>query len=198
VQAPGTNQKSAAVLQESCKHAGATAAKVTSERRDRPGAKRGPMNYRTALLTLTLGFAVCATAADAPTPSAGAPRALNRNVNDATLQWGPCPPLFAAGCQIAVLQGDPAKPHADVFFRIPAGYRIAAHTHTSAEHIVLVTGELEVQYRGQKAVLLKTGDFAYGPPGLPHVGRCLSSTPCTLFISFEQAVDALPHTGPIS
>lgn len=48
---------------------------------------------------------------------------VTATVNSA-LQWGPCPPIFPAGCQIAVLNGDPAKPNADVFLRVPGGYTI--------------------------------------------------------------------------
>jgi quercetin dioxygenase-like cupin family protein len=148
-----------------------------------------------AALVVAAGAAATAGAADAPASRAGEARAIALGVNDPALKWGPCPPLFAPGCQIAVLQGDPAKPNADVFFRIPAGYVIAPHSHTSAEHMVLVTGELEVQYRGQEPVKLRTGDYAYGPPNLPHLGRCLSRTPCTLFIAFELPVDAVPYEG---
>lgn len=133
----------------------------------------------------------------APTTAATATRALVLRADDAALEWVACPPLFAPGCQIAVLQGDPAKPNADVFFRIPSGYVIPPHSHTSAEHMVLVAGELDVHYRGQPPVTLKQGDYAYGPPQLPHLGRCRSAGPCTLFISFDLPVDALPYEGKI-
>jgi quercetin dioxygenase-like cupin family protein len=143
------------------------------------------------------GIAGIAGAADAPSGRASEARAIALGANDPGLKWGACPPLFAPGCEIAVLQGDPAKPNADIFFRIPPGYVIPAHSHTSAEHMVLVSGELEVHYRGQPPVTLRTGDYAYGPPNLPHLGRCRSSTPCTLFIAFELPVDALPYEGAI-
>lgn len=147
------------------------------------------------ILTVML-WILAAAAANAP----GAPvdaRARAVRLDDPKLAWGPCPPLFAPGCRIAVLQGDPARPHADVFFQVPPGYAIPPHSHTSAEHMVLVSGELEVQYRGQERVVLRTGDYAYGPPELPHLGRCRSREPCTLFIAFERPVDALPYDGPI-
>lgn len=140
------------------------------------------------------GFGLAATAADAPATQARE-RALG--VNDKRLAWGPCPPLFAPGCQIAVLQGDPAKPNADIFFRIPGGYVIPPHSHTSAEHMILVSGQLDVHYKGRAAVSMKTGDYAYGPPGLPHLGHCRSKSPCTLFIAFELPIDANAYTGPI-
>jgi quercetin dioxygenase-like cupin family protein len=150
-----------------------------------------------ALALTCLVIALPASAADAPAKGAVAARERALGAADPRLSWGPCPPLFAPGCQIAVLQGDPSKPNADVFFRIPGGYAIPPHSHTSAEHLVLVSGELDVHYKGRAAVSMKTGDYAYGPPGLPHLGHCRSKTPCTLFIAFELPVDALPYEGKI-
>jgi len=114
-----------------------------------------------------------------------------------TLPWTACPPLFPPGCQIAVLHGDPSQPNADVFFRIPGGYAIPPHSHSSAERLLLVSGELDLHYRGKPAVAMRAGDYAYGPPGVPHLGHCRSAEPCTLFIAFERPVDAFPFEGAI-
>ena len=81
----------------------------------------------------------------------------------ADLQWGDCPAIFPPGCKIAVLHGNPAEPGADVFLRVPSGYTIPAHSHTSAERMVLVSGQLDVTYAGHPTVSLKRGDYAYGP-----------------------------------
>jgi quercetin dioxygenase-like cupin family protein len=125
-------------------------------------------------------------------PPASSEPALARAAGDSALQWGPCPEFFPAGCQIAVLHGDPARPNADVFFRVPAGYQLPAHWHTSAERMVLVAGELQVAYDGQPPVQLKPGMYAYGPARAVHRGRCTSEAPCVLFIAFEGPVDATP------
>ena len=118
--------------------------------------------------------------------------ALARSAQDAQLQWGPCPPFMPAGCGLAVLHGDPAKPNADVFLKLPANAAIPEHWHTSAERMVLVAGELSVSYRGQATVVLKPGMYAYGPAKLPHSASCAGSASCVLFIAFESAVDAVP------
>ena len=111
---------------------------------------------------------------------------------DPKLQWGPCPPFIPAGCQIAVLHGDPAKANADVFFKVPAGFTIPEHWHTSAERMTLVSGKLLVTYQGQKPAALSTGMYAYGPAKLPHKATCGKGGPCVLFIAFESPVDAFP------
>jgi hypothetical protein len=111
---------------------------------------------------------------------------------DTDLKWGPCPEIFPAGCEIAVLHGDPAKPNSDVFLKVPGSYTIPPHWHTSAERMVLVSGELVVEYAGHKPATLKVGSYAYGPAKAPHQATCKSTDPCVLFIAFESAVDAHP------
>lgn len=120
--------------------------------------------------------------------------AFARQVSDAGLQWGACPAFFPAGCEIAVLHGDPARPNADVFFRVPAQYDLPAHWHSSAERMVLVAGELHVSYEGQEPTALTAGTYAYGPARAVHHGRCVSDIPCVLFIAFEGPIDAIPVT----
>ena len=100
-------------------------------------------------------------------------------------------------CEIAVLHGDPAKPNADVFLKVPAKYEIPPHSHTSAERMVLVSGELEVTYRGQTPSMLKPGMYAYGPAGAPHKASCTSAEACVLFIAFEAPVDAHAFDGAL-
>lgn len=118
--------------------------------------------------------------------------ALAIGTDAADLQWGPCPAFLPQGCRIAVLHGDPAQPNADVFFQVPGGAAIASHRHTSPERMVLVEGQLRVQYRGQPAVTLQPGHYAYGPAGRSHEATCESAGPCTLFIAFEGPLDAIP------
>ena len=97
------------------------------------------------------------------------------------------PAIFPPGCKIAVLHGNPAEPGADVFLRVPSGYTIPAHSHTSAERMVLVSGQLDVTYAGHPTVSLKRGDYAFGPALLPHTARCNGAEACTLFIAFNGA-----------
>jgi quercetin dioxygenase-like cupin family protein len=128
------------------------------------------------------------TFAQAPVPE----QALTQTFDDAQLTWGPCPPFLPTGCAIAVLHGDPAKDNLDVFFKVPAKSTIPLHWHTSAERMVLITGELHVTYDGQKTAILRPGTYAYGPAKRPHKGFCASAEPCVLFIAFESPLDAVP------
>jgi quercetin dioxygenase-like cupin family protein len=111
--------------------------------------------------------------------------------SDKDLEWGPCPKFMPEGCNVAVLHGNPAEKNADIFFKIPANAEIPAHTHTSPERMILVSGELEVTYEGEQTQTLKEGSYAYGPANKPHSAKC-GDTPCVLFIAFEDPVDAVP------
>ncbi|TVP53039.1 MAG: cupin domain-containing protein [Halomonadaceae bacterium] len=117
------------------------------------------------------------------------------HADDPDLEWGPCPEFMPEGCSLAVLQGDPEDHNADVFFRLPGNSTAPHHWHTSAERMVLVAGEMEVDYDGQDPVTLTPGTYAYGPPRLPHVTHCTSAEDCVLFIAFEESVDAIETGG---
>lgn len=134
-----------------------------------------------AALTLTASESVAQTIGEEP---------LATLPGDPALRWGPCPPVMPAGCEIAVLHGDPALANADIFLRVPGGYEIPPHRHTSAERMILTTGLLRVKYQGAPEVTLTPGSYAFGPAGLPHRASCLGDKPCTLFIAFIGAVDA--------
>jgi len=138
------------------------------------------------LLAFSAGFAATAFAQEPP---------LAHTAKDTQLKWGPCPPFLPKGCEISVLNGDPAKHNADIFFKVPANADVPRHWHTSAERMVLVSGELHVTYDGHKTSVLKPGSYAYGPAKLPHKAQCKNAGPCVLFIAFESAVDAVPSEG---
>ena len=91
-----------------------------------------------------------------------------------------------------MLQGNPAARNADIFFKLPPDTAVPHHWHTSAERIVLVSGEFRVRYDGHPPVTMQPGSYAYGPAGLPHDGYCAAGDPCVLFIAFEEPVDAIP------
>ena len=152
---------------------------------------------RSMILLFAVSMAgICASCANETQAEApGDNKALAISASDAGLTWGPCPEIFPAGCEIAVLHGDPSKPNTDIFLRAPGGYEIPAHWHSSPERMILVAGDMTVQYKGYPPATLSGGDYAYGPAKLPHKGRCASAGPCILFIAFESAVDAESYSG---
>lgn len=144
----------------------------------------------TKSLFLSLPVLFCCTAL-------GADQALEEvttySHDSADLVWGPCPDFMPDGCEIAMLRGDPAQANADLFFKVPPGAHVPNHRHTSAERMVLVSGELHVVYEGYAPVTLLSGAYAFGPADIPHSAHCADGDePCVLFIAFEEPVDAVP------
>jgi quercetin dioxygenase-like cupin family protein len=144
--------------------------------------KRKPTQVATALGILLAAIATGPNADE---------QAFARAAGDEALQWGACPAFMPEGCGIAVLHGDPAKPHADIYFRLPSGAEVPRHWHNSPERMVLVEGEMRVTYDGQDPVVLAPGTYAYGPARAPHSATCQSDRPCTLFIAFVEPLDAM-------
>ncbi len=114
------------------------------------------------------------------------------DTDSSELVWGPCPEFMPNGCEVAVLHGDPAKPNVDILFRVPSNSDIPEHYHNSVERMILLAGELDVTYEGEKTQTLKQGSYAYGPAKKPHSAKCGNAGPCVLFIAFEKPIDAIP------
>src|ERR1700746_146865 len=58
------------------------------------------------------------------------------------IQWGPAPPVFPAGAQMAVLAGNPGKAGPfTVRLKFPDGYRVMPHWHPTAENVTVLSGE---------------------------------------------------------
>ena len=153
---------------------------------------RETVRANVVVLSLIVGLSAPAAAVESTVE-----KALAIAANAPALAWGPCPPVFPKGCEIAVLHGDPTRPNADAYLRVPPKYEIPPHWHTSPERMVLVAGELHVTYQGQPVSILQPGTYAYGPAKLPHKALCTSADACVLFIAFESAVDAHAFEGSL-
>jgi len=112
---------------------------------------------------------------------------------DTDLVWNPAPEFFPK-CSFTVLHGDLAKPNLDFFFKIEPNTEVVSHTHNSPERMILIEGELEVTYEGEKSKVMKAGNYAYGPAGKPHKAKCLDAGPCVLFVAMVDPFDAVPIT----
>ncbi|WKK67101.1 cupin domain-containing protein [Lutimonas zeaxanthinifaciens] len=112
-------------------------------------------------------------------------------IDNKDLEWLPAPDFFP-DCSFTILHGDITKPNLDFFFRIEPNTKVINHTHNSPERMILISGDLEVQYEGEEPVVLKAGSYAYGPGGKPHKAKCLDNGPCVLFVAMVDPFDAVP------
>lgn len=102
---------------------------------------------RTAVAVLIVTAATVVTYAQAPSappkPAAHPAAHAAPMVNAADLTWGPAPPAFNAGAQMAVVDGDPAKAGPFVIrAKFPAGYKVMPHWHPTDEGVTVISGSL--------------------------------------------------------
>ena len=97
-----------------------------------------------ALVGVALLVSAGTASAQAPAANKGAAQPAKHTMIAADdMKWGPGPPALPPGAQATVLDGDPSK--AGLFIirlRFPDGYAIPAHSHPTAEHVVVVSGTL--------------------------------------------------------
>jgi len=67
-----------------------------------------------------------------------------------TVEWHSDPPGLPAGAEFAVLEGDPFRGPFTLLLRLPAGYRIPAHSHPLIENVTVISGAV---YLGNGDVL---------------------------------------------
>jgi quercetin dioxygenase-like cupin family protein len=90
-----------------------------------------------------------------------------------TLKWGAAPPVLPNGLQMAVLAGDPGKKGPFVVrLKIPAGHKIPAHQHPTAEGVTVISGDFRFgmgdKLDESKAERLGPGGFVDLPGNMNH------------------------------
>lgn len=89
------------------------------------------------------------------------------------LKWGPAPPGFPAGAQLAVLSGDPSKTgQFTVRLKAPDGYKIMPHWHPTDELVTVIEGTLMIgvgeKFDQAAAHEMTVGSFARMPKEMRH------------------------------
>jgi quercetin dioxygenase-like cupin family protein len=87
--------------------------------------------------------------------------------------WGEAPPALPMGAKIVVVSGDPGQ--AGLFtlrLKFPPGYKIAAHTHPTDEHVTVIAGVLSLgmgdAYDAKALHALPAGSYAIMPAQMRH------------------------------
>jgi quercetin dioxygenase-like cupin family protein len=89
------------------------------------------------------------------------------------MKWGPAPPVFPKGAELAVLAGDPAKEGpVTVRLKMPKDYAIPAHWHPTDERVTVISGELGLgmgdKLDKKASKVLKAGGYAVAPAHMNH------------------------------
>jgi quercetin dioxygenase-like cupin family protein len=100
---------------------------------------------------------------------------------DPSIVFAPAPGVFNPGAQMAVLQGDPSKAQPfTIRLRMPAGYRIAPHTHPTDEHVTVISGTFRVgmgnTFNAAEMKSLPIGGFGTAPAGMAHYAETVGET----------------------
>lgn len=97
------------------------------------------------------------------------------------IQWEPGPPVLPKGAQIAVLSGDPHKAGPfTIRLKTPAGYKIPAHSHPTAERVTVISGNFHFGMGDKldeaRAEKLGSGGFVDLPANMNHFAMMSTET----------------------
>jgi quercetin dioxygenase-like cupin family protein len=100
---------------------------------------------------------------------------------DTPLKWGPAPPVFPKGAQMAVVSGDPGKPAMfTIQLSMPDGYKIPPHFHPTDESVEVKAGTFLVgmgdAFDLKQAKAMKLGDKGSVPANAHHFGQAQGAT----------------------
>ncbi|HLW23695.1 MAG TPA: cupin domain-containing protein [Steroidobacteraceae bacterium] len=121
-----------------------------------------PSLVGSVMMLITAAGSAALHAADMPAP-----------MQAADIKWGPAPPVLPAGAQAAVMAGDPATTgFVSVRLKMPAGYRIPAHSHPTDEHVTVISGTFAIgmgdKLDKKQSKTLKAGGYAVAPANMHH------------------------------
>lgn len=83
------------------------------------------------------------------------------------------PAAYAKGALFAVIKGDPNKEGMYVVrLKVPAGFKIAAHSHPNDENVTVLSGTFVIgtgdKLDETKGVAIKAGGYSYVAKGMTH------------------------------
>jgi len=88
----------------------------------------------------------------------------------------------------AVEQGDPTKAASVLMVKGTRGCKAPWHFHTPNEQLMMASGSGRVEMKGEQAVNLRTGGFAYAPSKHVHQFTCVGG-PCSFFLRSDAPFD---------
>jgi hypothetical protein len=143
------------------------------------------MKISATLLAFAFLYAAPALAADAekkaePAKKSDAMKGEATSVNAAEVKFGPAPPDLPKGAELAVLHGDPGKPHPfTIRLKMPAGYKIPPHWHTKDEQLTILSGTF-ILHMGDTmdapASNLTAGGYHFLPGKMHHAAETKGET----------------------
>lgn len=135
-------------------------------------------------ITIVAGFALVALGAATPAhhthATTPAVHKMKYFLAD-SIQWGEAPRILPPGAQMALLEGDPKKAGPITFrIKLPDGYKVAPHYHSTAEHVTVLSGEFHLgmgdTFEQSDTQTLPAGAYAIMPARMHHFASCVGPT----------------------
>ena len=97
------------------------------------------------------------------------------------VRWGPAPPFMPPGSQMAVMLGDPSKKGLFIIRgKLPDGYTIPPHWHSTIENVTVLSGTFNVgmgdKLDKSKGQPLTPSGFFSAPPRMSHFAWATGET----------------------
>ena len=151
-----------------------------------------------ALVAVCVCFSGSVVAEDAKAPAKAAAKAPAKPAAPAYRIW-PAADLkwvdaeAAKGVSGSVLWGDPTKGEYGAMQKFVAGTDMGWHTHTNRVRLVVVSGTLTIEVKGQPVKELGPGSFADDPGKTVHRTQCKAGQDCVFFVHQHGKFDLIPE-----
>ena len=97
---------------------------------------------------------------------------------------------LAKGAEIATLRGDLAKDHAEILLRLPSGYKVPSHTHTSDELYVWLEGAFTlIASDGTRTDFDGPAYLSFPGNAPPHGLECGAAASCVFYLKYSRPFD---------
>lgn len=94
------------------------------------------------------------------------------------------------GGEIAVLRGDLSKGEAEILLRLPSGYKVPNHTHTSDELYVWLAGAFTlIAHDGTRTKFSGSTYISFPGNAPPHGLECSDEAVCVLYLKYSRPFD---------
>lgn len=119
----------------------------------------------------------------------------------ADLRWQPVDPHSPSGARMATLWGDPLIGPYGALLRVPAGFELPMHRHSSDERVVVIDGAAFHWAEGddrRAAPIMRSGDYLLIPAGVNHASAATAGEECLELITQDGRFDCTltaPQSG---
>lgn len=143
--------------------------------------------FLAAAFSATLAYAALAAEAGGEQ----SPSAPDSTIVDVTkVKWAPLKVQGLEGAEVAVLRGSVDKAGSELLLRLPPGFKVANHSHTSDETYVWLSGAFTlISNSGERTAFDGPAFISFPGNAPPHGLECGGASPCILYLRYNRPFD---------